>query len=166
MASPHARDTQGGEMKVSKIMTADPRTCAPSTTLADAAKLLWEGDCGVLPVVYGGKLIGVVTDRDMFIALATRDTRASQLTVGEACSKNVWTCEPEDNVTTALATMKEHRVRRLPVVGFGGTVLGVLSMNDVLLAAGPRGGIQAEEVLTTLQAICAHHHPVPTVVSA
>lgn len=76
------------------------------------------------------------------------------------------TCAPEDNVHAALATMKQRRVRRPPVVGFGGTVLGVVSMNDIVLAAGADEPVRSDEVVDTLQAICGHHHPVPHVVAA
>ena len=60
-------------MHVKDIMTPDPRVCSPGTNLAAAAELMLDGDCGILPVVEDGKLVGVVTDRDMYIALATRD---------------------------------------------------------------------------------------------
>jgi CBS domain-containing protein len=153
-------------MKVKEIMTTDPKTCTPDTTLAAAASLMLDGDCGVLPVVDDGELVGVVTDRDMFIALATRNERASALRVGAVATKTVATCEPEDDVHAVLATMKQKRVRRLPVVGFGGTVLGIISMNDILLAAGAKKPVRNEEVVDTLQAICGHHHPVPHVVAA
>jgi CBS domain-containing protein len=153
-------------MKVKEIMTADPKTCTPDTTLASAASLMLDGDCGVLPVVDDGELVGVVTDRDMFIALATRNERASALRVGAVATKTVATCEPEDDVHAVLATMKQKRVRRVPVVGFGGTVLGIISMNDILLAAGAKKPVRNEEVVDTLQAICGHHHPVPHVVAA
>ena len=153
-------------MKVKEIMTAEPKTCTPDTTLAEAAHLMWEGDCGILPVVDDGALVGIVTDRDMFIALATRNKLASQLRVGAVATRTVSTCEPEDDVHGALATMKKSRVRRLPVAGFGGTVLGIISMNDILLAAGPGAPVRNEEVVDTFQEICAHHHPVPHVVAA
>ena len=153
-------------MKVKEIMTTDPMTCTPEVTLAAAANLMWQGDCGILPVVENGELVGVVTDRDMFIALATQNERASRVPVGAVASKTVATCEPEDDVHAALMTMKQKRVRRLPVVGFGGTVLGILSMNDILLAAGARKPIRSEEVVDTLQAICGHNHPPSRVVAA
>ena len=153
-------------MKVKDIMTAEPRTCSPGTNLAAAAALMLDGDCGILPIVDGGKLVGVVTDRDMYIALATRNKLASQLTAGEVARKKVVTCGPEDDVHAVLATMREHRVRRLPVEGFGGTVLGIVSMNDILLAAGPGTAVRADEVVDTFQAICAHHHPAPHVTVA
>jgi CBS domain-containing protein len=153
-------------MKVKEIMTVEPKTCAPDTTLAAAANLMWEGDCGILPVVENGAVVGVVTDRDMYIALATRNKLASEVKVGDVARHTVLTCEPEDDVHAALTTMKRARVRRLPVVGFGGTVLGIVSMNDILLAAGPSEPVRDDEVVDTLQAICAHHHPVPHVVAA
>ena len=71
-----------------------------------------------------------------------------------------------DDVQKALEMMKQHRVRRLPVEGFGGTVVGVISMNDIALASGPRKPVRDTEVVSTLQAICAHHHPCPHIVAA
>ena len=153
-------------MKVKDLMTKEPKTCTPETTLAAAAQLMWEGDCGILPVMDDGELVGVITDRDMYIALATQNARASHLRVGAVARTLVATCEPEDDVRVALARMKQARVRRLPVVGFGRTVLGILSMNDIVLAASDDSGVSAEEVVDTLRAICGHHHPVPHVVAA
>ena len=62
-------------MKIKDIMTPQPTTGAPDTSLAAAAELMLDADCGLLPVVEDGKLVGIVTDRDMFIALATRDRK-------------------------------------------------------------------------------------------
>jgi CBS domain-containing protein len=150
-------------MKVKNLMTPEPRTCTRATNLAEAAALMLDADCGILPVVDdGGKLVGVVTDRDMYIALATRNKLASQITVGEVARSHVFTCGPDDDLQTALATMKQHHVRRLPVEGFGGTVAGIVSMNDILLAAG-RKGVGSAEIVETFQAICAHRHLVPHV---
>ena len=153
-------------MKVKDLMTADVRTCSSDTSVAEAAHLMWDGDCGILPVVDDGELVGVVTDRDMYIALATQDARPSRLTVGTVATKTFVTCAPEDDVHAVLAAMREARVRRLPVVGFGGTVLGIVSMNDIVRAAGPGRAVASDEVVQTLQAICGHHHPSPHVVAA
>ena len=153
-------------MKIKDIMTTDVRTCSPGTNLAAAAALMLDGDCGILPVVDKGKLVGIVTDRDMYIALATRNTLASHVTVGDVARKQVFTCGPDDDVHAALAAMKQHRVRRLPVEGFGGTVQGIVSMNDILLAAGTRKPVRNDEVVDTLRAICVHHHPAPHVTAA
>lgn len=154
-------------MKVKDIMTTDVKTCSPDTTVAEAAHLMWEGDCGILPVVDEGALVGVVTDRDMYIALATQNARAAQLRVGAVATTTVATCAPEDDVRAALGTMKRARVRRLPVVGFGNTIAGILSINDVLRAvAAGKKGVANDDIVETLQAICAHHHPVAHVVAA
>jgi CBS domain-containing protein len=153
-------------MKVKDLMTTDVKVCTPDTTVAEAAHLMWEGDCGILPVLDDGELVGVVTDRDMYIALGTQNERASQLKVGAVATKKVATCAPEDDIHAALATMRHARVRRLPVVGFGNTVLGVLSMNDILLASGVGTEVSSEEVVQTLRAICGHHEPAPHVVAA
>lgn len=154
-------------MKIRDLMTREPATCSPTTNLAAAAKLMLDADCGILPVVDGeGKLVGVVTDRDMYIALATRDKRASDITVGDVARTQVFRCEPDDDVETALTTMRQHRVRRLPVEGFGGTVIGIVSMNDLVLAAGARKPVRNEAIVETLQAICAHHLPVPHITAA
>ena len=153
-------------MKVKNLMTPEPRTCTRETNLAEAAALMLDADCGILPVVDSeGKLVGVVTDRDMYIALATRNRLASQVAVGEVARSHAFTCGPDDDVQAALATMKEHHVRRLPVEGFAGTVAGIVSMNDILLAAGKRG-VRNVEIVDTLQAICAHRHPTSHVTAA
>jgi CBS domain-containing protein len=153
-------------MKVKQLMTQEPKTCTPDTSVAEAAHLMWEADCGILPVVDDGELVGVVTDRDMYIALATRDARAAQVRVGAVATNKVVTCVPEDDVETALAVMRDARVRRLPVVGFGNTVVGLLSMNDILLAAGSDRPVRADDVLDALRAICGRHHPAPHIVAA
>ena len=154
-------------MKITDIMTREPAICSTSTNLAAAAKLMLDADCGILPVVDDqSKLVGVVTDRDMYIALATRNRLASQVTVGEVARTTVFTCAPDDDVESALQTMRQHRVRRLPVAGFGGAVVGIVSMNDIVLAAGARKPVRNEAVVETMQAICAHHLPVPHITAA
>jgi CBS domain-containing protein len=148
----HARD----------IMTSPPLCCARDTSLAMAAAMMLDGDCGILPVVDDGRLAGVVTDRDLYIALGTRDRRASEMTVGEVVQAPVVTCGPDDDLHAVLELMRQHRVRRILVGGFGGSVLGIISINDIALAAGPRS-VSDREVVNTLQTICAHHHPAPHV---
>jgi CBS domain-containing protein len=138
-------------------MTAEPRTCSLDTNLAAAAALMFEGDCGILPVIDHWTLVGVVTDRDLCIALGTRDMRASEIAVREVVQGPAYTCAPDDDVHAALETMKQHRVHRLPVVGFGGTIVGVVSMNDIILTSDPRKPIRDTDVVSALQGICGPH---------
>ena len=147
-------------MQIAEVMTPGPITCQPDTTVAEAARLMWEGDCGVLPVVNGRTLQGVVTDRDLFIALATRDAKASQLTVGAVAIASPITCAPRDDVHQAMGKMKTHRVRRLPVVDKDGTLVGIVSMNDLVLAIAPETPLGGK-VVDTLQTISEHPLPVP-----
>ena len=151
-------------MKIKDIMTPNPRLATPTTTLAEAAALMLDGDCGILPVVDNGDLVGVVTDRDMYIALATRDRRASELTVAEVAQSPVRVCDEADEIQSALQTMSRFRVRRLPVRGLDGAIVGVVSIDDVLLNAGALKTLSRAEPLRTLQAICAQHRPLPYVV--
>lgn len=153
-------------MKISSLMTSDPITCLPSTNLAEAAALMLKGDCGILPVVEQGALRGVVTDRDLFIAAATRDRRPSTITVSEVMKGPLHTCGPDDDVDAVLELMKEHTVRRIPVLGFGNTVLGIVSLNDIILAVGEKKAVHGAAVINTLQAICGHHHPAPRIAAA
>lgn len=153
-------------MKIANLMTADPITCLPSTNLAEAAALMLRGDCGILPVVDLGRLCGVVTDRDLFIAVATRDRLPSTVTVGEVMKGPLVTCGPDEDVEIVLGLMKQHAVRRIPVLGFGGTVVGIASLNDIVLAVGERKAVHGASVINTLQAICAHHHPAPRIAAA
>lgn len=153
-------------VKVRDIMTGEPRTCSLAMTVAEAASLILDGDCGILPVVEDGKLLGVVTDRDMYIALATRNKRASDVTVADVIQTPAYTCGPDDDVGTALQVMKAHRVRRVPVEGFGGAVMGIVSLNDIVLASGPRKAVRDADVVDTLQAICSHYRPSPQISAA
>ena len=146
-------------MQIAEVMTPGPITCGPETSVAEAAHLMWEGDCGVLPVVSGRTLCGVVTDRDLFIALGTRDARASQLTVGDVAQAFPFTCSPRDDVHNAMGKMKAHRVRRLPVVDQDGALVGIVSMNDLVLAVQPQSALGGK-VVDTLQTISEHQLPV------
>jgi CBS domain-containing protein len=152
-------------MKVKDIMTTEPLCCAQEANLGTAAELMLRGDCGILPVLADGRIVGVVTDRDLFIALATRDARASELTVADVAQTPVFTCSPDADVSEVLETMKKQSVRRIPVEGLGGTVIGMVSMNDIVRAIGPRK-VREAQVVNTLQSICARHQPAPRIAAA
>jgi len=148
-------------MKVKAIMTTAPEACRPEDNLARAVELLWKADCGVLPIVDDtGRVAGILTDRDICIALGTRDARASDMHIASVMRPTVYTCEPDDDVLAALALMSDRRVRRLPVLE-NGRLVGVLSLNDVVLAVGTgRNGVRPGAVLETFKSLCAHRLPV------
>jgi CBS domain-containing protein len=148
-------------MKAKELMTAEPKTCSPETNLAAAAELMLQADCGILPITDAGKLVGVVTDRDLYLALATRNRRPAEISVAEVAQGPVYSCSPEDDVNAVLATMRQHRIRRVPIEGFGGRVLGIISIDDVALAAGPKRPVADRDVVGALQAIHSPSHPSP-----
>jgi CBS domain-containing protein len=150
-------------MKIQEIMTADVRCCGPDTNLAVAAKMMWDSDCGALPVLnVDGHVIGMITDRDICMASATKNKPASDITVWETVSgKNVYSCILSDDVHTALDIMKREKVRRLPVVDEEGLLQGIVAMNDFVLLAGEAKGAKApavscEDVVQTMKAISTH----------
>jgi CBS domain-containing protein len=148
-------------MRVEEIMTRNPLTCAPDEHAGTAAWRMWDADCGFLPVVRESRLVGVVTDRDIAMALALRGRRAEDLRVAEVQQGDgsLAVCRPQESVSEALATMRDRRVRRLPVVE-DGKLAGVVSMNDLVLAAAASSGRSGrptfKEVVQSLQGICAH----------
>ena len=145
-------------MKVRDVMTSDVRTCRPETNLAEAVRDMWEGDCGALPVVNDeGRVTGMITDRDICIALATRGRSAERVAVRDVAQGPAHTCLADDETATALGTMKAHRVRRLPVIDADGHIRGILSLNDVVTHA---GSASPTEVVSTLSSICEHRRPI------
>jgi len=122
-------------MKVRDVMTSDVGYCQPNTTLADAAMIMWQRDCGVVPIVNEEKrVVGMVTDRDICIAVAMQNRLASQIQVSEIISGKVKSCQPNDDVENALKTMKKRQLRRLPVTTKDGVLLGIVSIGDLLNA--------------------------------
>jgi len=153
-------------MKVKEIMTPNAKAIWLTESLADAAQLMWENDCGVLPIIKDGrKVIGMITDRDICMAAAMRDKNPSNVSVEEVMTGLVYSLNPEDEIDQALEAMQEHKIRRLPVVNAEGELEGILSMNDVVLNAKATGdSIAYGDVVKTYQAIC--QHPVPATASA
>jgi len=149
-------------MKVRDLMTKTVASCHPETNLAAAGALMWETDCGVLPVVDERRRVtGVLTDRDVCIALTTSDRRPSSMRVGDVVPPHAFVCGQDDDVQAALKIMQKHKIHRLPVVNKMGTLEGILSMNDIVLRAEKGTGrrrpdISYDDVVQTLQAICAH----------
>lgn len=134
-------------MKVKDIMVRTPAYCASDTNLGAAVEILWNRNCGILPIVNEQeKVVGVVTDRDLCIALGTRNQLPAEITVSQVASGKVFACKPDDDIRTALATMAQAKVRRLPVIHVDGKLLGILSMDDVVLHAGAGLGGKTPEL--------------------
>jgi CBS domain-containing protein len=151
-------------MKVKDVMTPHAKTIWLTESLEDAARMMWENDCGVLPIVKDQKVVGMITDRDICMAAAMRNRNPSGISVEEVMTGQVYGVSPEDNIDHALQAMQQHQIRRLPVINAEGELEGILSMNDVVLNAKAADGKAADsidygDVVKTYQAIC--RHPVP-----
>lgn len=124
-------------MKVKEIMTQTAVCCGSETNVGAAVELMWVHNCGVLPVVGPDrKLQGIVTDRDICIAMGTRNRLPGALSAGEVAIKEVFVCHPDDDIHDALQMMAEKQVRRLPVVDREGLPQGILSMDDIVAYTG------------------------------
>jgi CBS domain-containing protein len=123
-------------MKVREIMTRSAVFCGAESTLEEACFLMRKNNCGFLPVVGdGGNVIGAITDRDICIALGTRNRKPSDVRVWDVMPHKLFTCMEGDDVHCALKTLREARIRRLPVIDRDGSLAGVLSIDDIVLKA-------------------------------
>ena len=144
-------------MKVGDIMTRNVVSCRKDADIGTAARLMLEGRFGTLPVVDAhGRLAGIVTDRDIAMAAATRQRNAAHIGVHEAMSEKVRSCFTDDDLSAALEQMEEARVRRLPVLDASRHLAGILSVDDVVLRAVDQGnGVSPAGVVKALRRICS-----------
>ena len=152
-------------MKVKEVMMRTAASCNRESNLGEAVEILWNRNCGILPVVDAEqKVIGVITDRDVCIALGTRNRLPCDVTVGEVASGMLFVCRPDDEIRSAMASMAEAKVRRLPVVTADGKLEGILSMDDIVTHSETRGGKAVSElshdvVVETLKAVYRPYLP-------
>jgi CBS domain-containing protein len=153
-------------MRVDQIMARPAQCCRPDDTLARAAQLMWDQDCGCLPVAGGNgvdRVVGIITDRDICMSALFQGKPLGQLRVSDAMSKQVEVCRPADSLASAEETMREARIRRLPVVESDGALVGMISLADLAQeAARERTAAKHEitegEVAGTLAVICEPLH--------
>jgi CBS domain-containing protein len=145
-------------MLVRYLMTQNPRSCHTGDHLDAAARLMWETDCGAVPIVDDhGRVVGMVTDRDICMAAFMRGQPLHHIPVEEAMARDVVTCAGDDDVDAAEQAMREARIRRLPVVDDDRRLVGMLSLNDLAREAinsGHSGAPRTGDVTRTLAAIC------------
>jgi CBS domain-containing protein len=144
-------------MKVRDVMIKDVKFCSPGLNLAAVAEILWKQGCGTLPVVEKDRVLGVITDRDICIALGTRNTKPAETFVKDVALGKLFYCGPSDDIHSALQTMAAQKVRRLPVIDSEGNLQGILCLDDiVMLAEEKMGELTYVDVVDTLKAICEH----------
>src|SRR5581483_2057975 len=119
-------------MTAEEIMTKDVATCAPQDDVLFATTIMRDRQCGFLPVVdQNGIVVGVVTDRDLCLAVARRDRAPDHVPVADAMSRPVFGCFPDENLNIVLGRMANHRVPRMVVLDSLGRLEGVVSLDDI-----------------------------------
>ena len=152
-------------MKAKERMVNPVSVCSPEDNLAEVAATMWEGRCGALPVVDAeDRVISMITDRDVCIALGTRNLRASEVRVNDVAPPRVFTCLDSDDISLVLRTMVAQNVRRLPVVNRERRLVGIISVDDFLLdAQAGKAGVLSLEALEALKTIVENRRgdPIP-----
>ncbi len=151
-------------MKVRDLMTSDVKHCGIHDSLNRAAQIMWENDCGCVPVIdEQTRVIGILTDRDICMAAYTQGVTLSGTSVASAMAREVQTCEPGETIAAALKKMKANRVRRLPVIDEDERLIGIISLNDVARegerereAKLKKRALKDSEIAQALGAICTH----------
>lgn len=149
-------------MKIEDLMTRKVGTCCPDDSLSRAAQLMWDYDCGCVPVVSGDgskRVVGMLTDRDICMATHFRGASPKSVRVADAMSKTVRSIGPSSSPADAEAVMRDARIRRLPVVDAKQQLLGLVSLADLARAAQREHGsrvrsVSEEEIGQTLEWIC------------
>jgi len=144
-------------MRAEQLMNRDVQTCSPNATLEQAARLLWEADLGCLVVVDDDRRpIGMLTDRDIAMAAYIQGVLLRELSVHGTMSEHVHCCPPSAPLSEVEQLMQEQRVRRLPVVGADGVLIGIITLGDLAQNAAARPlrlPLAMPGVATTLAAV-------------
>lgn len=150
-------------MNVEKLMSRNVKTCRPEQTLADAARMMWEWDCGCVPIVDDdGRVTGMLTDRDICMGAYSKGRALHDIQIGETMAREIVRCSPYDPIQAAERLMRNAQVRRLVVTDQDGHLAGILSLNDLALEAertrtAPMPEIVLNDVALTLSAVCKPH---------
>ena len=137
-----------GQLTAGALMTDAVHVCAPDDPLNAAAQHMWEHDCGAVPIVAaGGKLVGIVTDRDICMAAYTKGVPLTEIPIQAVMARHVHACHPEDSLERVAMLMADARVRRLPVVDAQGHLVGIISLADIAKAAPVLGKSQAAQLV-------------------
>jgi CBS domain-containing protein len=140
-------------MKISEVMTKNPAFCAPSSSAQTAALVMQQKNTGIVPVTedaFSRKLVGVVTDRDLCMAVLAHGRDPSHVWVQECMTREPVTCHLDEEVGAALRRMREHQIRRIPVVDEEGNLKGMVSLADLVR----QRVISSAELFDTIEKIC------------
>jgi CBS domain-containing protein len=148
-------------MHIKDIMSSNTCTCKIDTTLDKIAMMMWDNDCGAVPIVDNNNHpIGMVTDRDIAIGAAIKNKPLFQISAKEINNdRPVFTCNFDDDVKEVLSTMQKEKIRRIPIVNSRHELCGMVSIGDIAEYSEQKRGakISAKETINTLKAVVSHH---------
>jgi CBS domain-containing protein len=125
-------------MNIKDVMTTNPKYCMPGDTSTHAARIMKEKNVGIVPIIESDidhKLIGVVTDRDLCLAVVAQNVQPDSVQVRQCMTTYIVTVRPDDDVQKAVAVMSENQVRRVPVVNKDGMLEGMVAIADIVQRA-------------------------------
>lgn len=138
-------------MKVKSVMHVGAQVVEQNTPVREIAKQMRDFDIGALPVTANGRIVGMLTDRDLTCRVLADGADLARLTAKDVMSKEAFCCSPDDDVATAIKTMESKRIRRLAVTDKEHAVLGMLSLGDI------SSKLSKQMSGEVLQAVSAHH---------
>lgn len=118
-------------MRVREVMTHDPTTCEPATSLRLVAMLMLDHNCAAIPIVMSGEVVGIVTDRDIACRAVAQGWNAPEIPASAVMSSPLVVIHPDESFDDAVQVMKENRVHHLPVVDENGLLVGILAQSDL-----------------------------------
>jgi len=124
--------SENARRRCREIMTRNVKTATREMTLREVAAMMRDGDMGSIPVVENGKLVGIVTDRDIVVR-AVAEGRDASVPIGEVMTTEVFSVQENDFVFEAIRLMGDRQVRRVPIINETGELVGIIAMADVAL---------------------------------
>ncbi len=152
-------------MNINEVMTAPVKTCNASTSLDEIAKMMWEENCGAIPVVTDtNQPVGIVTDRDIAMAAMLNHQPLWNITASTVIQgQNLSCCRQQEPVEVGVAQMEQNGVRRILVTDDSGALCGIMSMGDaVAFTTSSQAGdkskfISSQKILGMLRKVSSHH---------
>ena len=149
-------------VKCAEVMTMNPKMCVPEDNVTVAVGLMWDFDCGVVPVVKdleSKELVGIVTDRDIAMHVVKHAyTHPGEVKVNDCMSFNVISCQSEDPIESALSAMGAYHFRRIPIIDEKGSCVGIISITDLLSHAEN----MEQDVISMMKQVCSRCPETPT----
>jgi len=156
------RSQEGGPSKapVHDIMRVRVHSCSTTDTLHRAAQIMWEKDCGCLPVIDDVRRVrAVITDRDICMAALTQGVALAETSVSSAMSRSLSVCSPDDSLATVEDLMRAQQIRRVPVVDANGVLVGMISLADIARYLRPRSAQAPGSVAQLLETLAGISEP-------